>query len=567
MKAKSLTMRKKLLLCASMSALLSPGVSLGQNIFDIFFLTDTTGSMGGLISGVQSSSESIIDAFLTRGDVRFGVGEYKDDRADPFGFRYNLVADGLPILSSDRAAVVTAINQWTASGGGDGPEDNLLGLRETAVSTPWRDGARKIIFWFGDAPGHDPASDGTTLSSTLAALAANCIQVIAIDLGDLDSTDQATAITSAILDCGLDGGQIAELNLSGLTPEQAAERIEQLLIELFEEQTGGGLRTAQLSSLRTASISLSRTLTRDVGSRLFRLRSGVRPGTVEVVTTAPSDPKGGLAKNPVTTTVSQPYRWEVYGQLVYFSESQDAQSRGNRLVHPKTTIDTFGGLVGFEYDFDSTWAAGLAIGLANTDIRHRGIGKSDIDSFALIPYVSYYRGGAVAGGDFYADLLYAYTDHDYDTRNGNQSASTDGKSHQLEFNAGLNFKGGTVVHGPYASLRWLDGEIDGYQFSANRDVDYESLATQLGYQASFPITVAGGTLVPQVRGAWEHEFEHNQGHLAGIPTGSLPEDVAVLGAGIGYYLNSGWNVVLDYEARLASKADSHYVSLKVGKEF
>ena len=59
----------------------------------------------------------------------------------------------------------------------------------------------------------------------------------------------------------------------------------------------------------------------------------------------------------------------------------------------------------------------------------------------------------------------------------------------------------------------------------------------------------------------------DQGHLGAIPLGELDEDLAVLGAGVGYYMNCGWNVVLDYEGRLGSNSTSNYVSLKAGIEF
>ena len=74
-------------------------------------------------------------------------------------------------------------------------------------------------------------------------------------------------------------------------------------------------------------------------------------------------------------------------------------------------------------------------------------------------------------------------------------------------------------------------------------------------------------LVPQIRGAWEHEFDEDSNSIFGIPLGQRDEDVAVLGAGLGFYCQSGWNAVLDYEARLSSNIEGHYVSLKVGKQF
>ena len=79
--------------------------------------------------------------------------------------------------------------------------------------------------------------------------------------------------------------------------------------------------------------------------------------------------------------------------------------------------------------------------------------------------------------------------------------------------------------------------------------------------------MGSGTFVPQARAAWEHEFEDDLGTVAGLPQGVLDEDLAVLGLGVGYFMNCGWNVILDYEARLGSESQSHFVGLKGGIEF
>ena len=84
------------------------------------------------------------------GDVAYGVGEYKDV-GDPFVYRLN------QDITTDTAAVQTGINAWVASGGGDWPEAQLYALYQVANTVAWRPGSTRIIIWFGDAPGHDPA--------------------------------------------------------------------------------------------------------------------------------------------------------------------------------------------------------------------------------------------------------------------------------------------------------------------------------------------------------------------------------------------------------------------------
>jgi outer membrane autotransporter protein len=270
--------------------------------------------------------------------------------------------------------------------------------------------------------------------------------------------------------------------------------------------------------------------------------------------------------------------WEVWGQLFFSDERRDAQYQSlplglRRLIQARTTTETFGGNVGVERRLGDL-TLGLAVGGAETDIRMRGVASVDVDSLAVMPYISYYRQGAFRGADFYADALYAYVDSDYRTRREPTGVrgSTDGHSHQIELNTGLNFRGGRLVHGPFGQLRWLDGQVDGYTESGlggltYGDADFESLATQLGYQVSMPIRVTGGTVIPQLSLAWEHEFETDQGSIGGVPLGELDEDVAVLGAGVGVYLNTGWNGILQYQARLGGDGEGHWVGLKVGKEF
>jgi hypothetical protein len=130
---------------------------------DVFFLVDTTGSMGSTIADVRTGFADIVTALAgIAGDVAFGVGEYKD------------VSDGLPYaerldLTTNTADVQTAINGLSASGGGDTPEANLSGLTGVANNTSWRAGSQRFVVWVGDAPGHDP-SGANTEATTIAAL-------------------------------------------------------------------------------------------------------------------------------------------------------------------------------------------------------------------------------------------------------------------------------------------------------------------------------------------------------------------------------------------------------------
>jgi len=168
-------------------------VTIDENItsakVDVFFLSDTTGSMGGLISSVKSSASTILSNTSTLGDVAFGVGEYRDIY-DSFTYRTN------QNITSDTAAVQAGINMWAAGGGGDWPEANLYALEQVATTASWRPDSTRILVWFGDAPGHDPRAGSSEASATAALLAENIV-VEALDAGNLDYYGQATNIASA----------------------------------------------------------------------------------------------------------------------------------------------------------------------------------------------------------------------------------------------------------------------------------------------------------------------------------------------------------------------------------
>ncbi len=341
------------------------------------------------------------------------------------------------------------------------------------------------------------------------------------------------------------------------------------------------------AGIGNVALTSARTTTRDVGDRLFRMRAGLRPmeHVVQAEVAPASSAKGAIA--PMTRTVSHMNCWEVYGSLFYYTEEQDSQTQvlspnvpggpgGLTLFQPDSELDIFGGTVGIERHFNENWSAGLAVSGSNTDVDVSFTGSSDLDTISVSPYISFYKADALGAADFWADVIYSHGFHEFDnqrlTGGGLASGSPDADTDQIELTTGVNFQYASVTHGPYAGVRWIDGTIDSYTEVGPGGIpvpeqDIESLVSILGYQLSFPIVTGGGTFVPQLRGAWEHEFEDDGNSIFGVALGERDEDAAVLGAGIGYYFNSGWNTVLDYEARLSSHVEGHYVSLKVGKEF
>lgn len=216
--------------CALLLALLVTASSPARaQRTDIFFVVDETGTMADEITSLKASTGSTIvpAAVTTLGDVAFGVARYRDFPVSPFGQPGDVAYELLSPLSTNTGLFQNAMNSLSAGGGGDVPEANLHALHAAATGAlGWRSGAARVIFWIGDAPGHDgdlePAYASCCSSVGLAdaggALSTAGITVYAFSTDTLssalDDTGQATAIVSAT------GGALASgLSPAGLTNE------------------------------------------------------------------------------------------------------------------------------------------------------------------------------------------------------------------------------------------------------------------------------------------------------------------------------------------------------------
>ena len=165
----------------------------GVSKADVYFLADTTGSMASILAAVKAGADAIQGADYGPIDIAFGVGNYRDLPEDKPPFKHQLNPD------TNAANVTAAINTWAAAGGGDAPEGQLFALDALAEAPGgaigWRSDSKRIIVWFGDAPGHDPvcsAISGLAYSITEGSVTAKLavqddIVILAI------STDTGTA--------------------------------------------------------------------------------------------------------------------------------------------------------------------------------------------------------------------------------------------------------------------------------------------------------------------------------------------------------------------------------------
>jgi len=124
---------------------------------DVYLLADVTTSMDPVLEQLKLDAARVVSTLLaTPGvDIAVGLGSYRDFINQPYPPQ-----PFLPQVAptKDAQAIVAGIDTWLADGGGDPPESQFYALWKVATdpNVGFRPGAKRIIVWFGDSPGHDP---------------------------------------------------------------------------------------------------------------------------------------------------------------------------------------------------------------------------------------------------------------------------------------------------------------------------------------------------------------------------------------------------------------------------
>lgn len=222
---------------------------------DIFFLVDTTGSMGAAINNVTSSlSTTIVPAIDDAiADAVMGVGDYRDFPVDPFGSTTDWSFRVRQTMTSDVPAVQAALRTMRAGGGADEPESTTEGLFRAVSGSGCADGFGEACFRetshpivvlvtdanFHNGPdGHEygaavPEARGWT--ETLAALNAANVKVVGVavnsvpfplpitpppesrdDLEDLARATSSRSSAGALTVSTADGGAVSASVVDGI---------------------------------------------------------------------------------------------------------------------------------------------------------------------------------------------------------------------------------------------------------------------------------------------------------------------------------------------------------------
>jgi uncharacterized protein YhjY with autotransporter beta-barrel domain len=422
--------------------------------------------------------------------------------------------------------------------------------------------------------GHlDVQYDGVTNAYTaqLMGLAAGLhtfkLVIADLDDGGLDSAVFIQAGSLAAVEVPLGESEEPVLTILGVS----ASRDELVTVDI------GAISSAVSSGLpmglaqRSLVENATRTLTRDVGSRLYRLRA---LGLEE-----PAAP-------------DQRFSYFASGDFGFLDRNQTDTLVG-------FNSNSRSGTNGFEFRLNENVTLGLAGGYVDTDgdIAEE-LGSATVKGFAASPYVTYTK------APFYADVLYSFASYEHELRRKTglgrtARAEPESQNHFLQFNTGYNWKFGNLVTGPALTVDYLYGELDGYTETggANANLiyeaqEYDSLITRVGWTASYKIEVGSVDFIPQLRAFWERENlddpDEATATLANSPTTIVTSsgsrkgkgftahgseerpdsDYITLGAGLRIRIADKYGVVLDYEGQFGREQETaHFGSVKFDMPF
>jgi Mg-chelatase subunit ChlD len=154
---------------------------LSRRQIEVVFVLDTTGSMGGLIQAAKEKIWAITSSMAAAQPaplIKLGLVAYRD-RGDQY---VTQVVD----LSEDLDSVYATLMDFTADGGGDGPESVNQALYDAVHSISWSGGqdVYKVVFLVGDAPPHMDYVDDVKYPHSIAAAQQKGIIVNSVQCGE-----------------------------------------------------------------------------------------------------------------------------------------------------------------------------------------------------------------------------------------------------------------------------------------------------------------------------------------------------------------------------------------------
>lgn len=266
------------------------------------------------------------------------------------------------------------------------------------------------------------------------------------------------------------------------------------------------------------------------------------------------------------------------------SFAQASYAQRNFSATPGTVAgnaDRYGGLVGYDYTFNSHLCVGLAVGYERLALDATDGSELDGDTFAGLAYASW-----LPEHSFSVDAMAGYGHGSFESQRnaGAAFAVADIEQHQL--GTGLRARGhwqrGELRYGPEATLQWAYFQTESYRESgpglapqARNDRSQQSLRSAIGAYLAYPLESVSHRFVPEVSVLWVHEFldstatiSPDTGGLRNLTPTDLPRDHLRIQAGGRYQIGESFTLGAFYSRTLLmDEQTEHIVKLSLSRLF
>jgi len=196
----------------------------GGALIDVHFLIDTSGSMGGAITGAKAAAADILTGLAGFGDLAAGVGVFSEAASSTNPAPGNVINQDLTTDTTTASNAINAVTLGNPDGGGDFPERGQDAVAQASDNVSWRPGSNRFIIALGDASWKN---DITTDAAAIAALDDNNVNLIGLRFSNFSASDgdsDDTTFTQSVEDLGgtvfstgTDPGDIVDAILAGIT--------------------------------------------------------------------------------------------------------------------------------------------------------------------------------------------------------------------------------------------------------------------------------------------------------------------------------------------------------------
>ncbi len=297
-----------------------------------------------------------------------------------------------------------------------------------------------------------------------------------------------------------------------------------------------------------------------LSSRSAALRQGAT-GLSLLMPDGSSASLGGNSDKPLSA-----YVIGSYGQ-----GSRDTQTNQFGFGYSNTNVG-----IGFDNRIQPGFALGAMLDFddATADLNG-GMGNDEVRAYGFAVYATAFS------DNWYASLAGTYNYTDWSSLNRNAivaaqtaQANTSGQMLGAKAEAGYMLHMAGLTFGPAADFRAARMEIDAYQETGavglNQSVgqqNFNSLISELGAQAAYPVTSGGMTYVPNLRASWNHQFSDTPGNIATAlvsapdttvitPLDPWARNWARLGGGVEVRSAGGLSILADFDTTLG-RSDGH----------